>query len=104
MQYDPQRAVYVRTSVLYLQPFLFSFVVLIYLSVVPPPCTLEKGPPGSPPGGRWENETYIGPHTIVVAMLTLGLGLLCPHDQRKVYVDPQGQRWYEKMSLFQTDF
>ena len=34
--------------------------------------TRIAGPEGSPPGGKWEMEYYIGPTTIVVAIMTLG--------------------------------
>jgi hypothetical protein len=68
--------------------------------VVPPPPEPTSAPPprNAPPGGYWENRKYLGPATwstcttvsIVTCFFCLfpcGVwALLCPCDQRRVYV------------------
>jgi hypothetical protein len=50
-------------------------------------------PPGAPPGGHWAKQKHCGP-------LSICLGILCwcslccgPHDEREVYVAPNGVQY-----------
>ena len=66
-----------------------------YMLEIETPKIIGENPPGTPPGGTWDMKSYQGDTTQVCCMLTCGLALLCPCDERLVYTAPGGSKWLQ---------